>query len=175
MQEQTQVRSRLQAEQWFLTELHLGGFFNEHVLAALRRHQRAEHLIILVSGSFRACLAPIARRVAADLVICSEPDIISGVYTGRIHQPMVGDAKANAVHDLATLHRIHLPSSTAYGDHPSDLPLLHMAGHATIVGSDPVMQDWVHRRRWRLLPDAPPAPPLLLPSSPLKLSRGWSC
>ncbi|KUP98197.1 HAD family hydrolase [Thermobifida cellulosilytica] len=153
------------AERWFRTELELGGFFNEHVLAALREHRAAGHLVVLVSGSFRACLDPIARHVGADVVLCSEPETESGRYTGRIHRPMIGEAKSAAVRELARRRRIHLPSSAGYGDHASDLPLLHAVGRATVVGDDPAMRELAVRNGWRLLPGAASPRPLPLPST----------
>ncbi|MEY9214397.1 HAD family hydrolase [Thermobifida halotolerans] len=153
------------AEEWFRTELRLGGFFNGHVLSALHEHRGAGHLVVLVSGSFRACLDPIARYVGADVVLCSEPETESGRYTGRVQRPMIGEAKSEAVRDLAARRRIHLPSSTGYGDHESDLPLLRSVGRATVVGTDPVMRELAARNNWRVLPGAPSPAPLPLPST----------
>ncbi|MEU0602427.1 HAD-IB family hydrolase [Streptomyces sp. NPDC006393] len=143
------------AEDWFRDELRSGAFFNEHVVAAVREHQRDGDLVVLVSGSFRACLAPIARHLDADIVLCSDPDTADGTYTGRVEVPMIGEAKAEAVRTLTTRGALDLAASTAYGDHVSDLPLLRMTGRAVVVGDDPVMREQARRHGWPLWPRTP--------------------
>ncbi|MFE0328194.1 HAD family hydrolase [Streptomyces sp. NPDC003753] len=143
--------SRL-AEDWFRAELASGAFFNEHVVGALRRHQREGDLVVLVSGSFRAPLAPIARHLDADIVLCSDPETVDGRYTGQVERPMIGEAKAEAVRALTARRALDLSASTAYGDHVSDLPLLRMTGHAVVVGDDPVMREQARHHGWPLWP-----------------------
>ncbi|MBC2902831.1 HAD family hydrolase [Streptomyces cupreus] len=143
------------AEEWFRTELDRGALFNEHVVAALRRHQREGDLVVLVSGSFRACLAPIARHLDADIVVCSDPETAHGTYTGHVERPMIGEAKAEAVRTLSTTGRLDLPASTSYGDHISDLPLLRMTGRAVVVGDDPEMREQARRHGWTVWPRTP--------------------
>ncbi|MER7574337.1 HAD-IB family hydrolase [Streptomyces sp. NPDC126514] len=143
------------AEQWFRAELDQGAFFNDQVVAALRGHQRAGDLVVLVSGSFRACLAPIARHLDADIVVCSDPETAYGVYTGQVERPMIGEAKADAVRTLGTTGGLDLAASTAYGDHGSDLPLLRMTGRAVVVGDDPEMRQQARRHGWTVWPRTP--------------------
>ncbi|GHG99354.1 HAD family hydrolase [Streptomyces rubradiris] len=146
------------AEDWFRAELRSGPFFNEHVVDALRRHQREGHLVVLVSGSFRACLAPVARHLGADIVVCSEPETADGRYTGRVTAPMIGVAKAEAVRALAARGALDLAASTAYGDHVSDLPLLRLTGRAVVVGDDPVMRELARLNGWPRWPRTPADP-----------------
>ncbi|WAZ22770.1 HAD-IB family hydrolase [Streptomyces cinnabarinus] len=145
------------AEEWFRAELDRGDFFNEQVVETLRAHQRAGDLIVLVSGSFRGCLAPIARYLDADIVVCSDPATAHGRYTGRVERPMIGEAKAEAVRTLTTTARLDLTASTSYGDHSSDLPLLRLTGRAVVVGEDPEMREQARRYGWTVWPRLHPA------------------
>lgn len=140
------------AEDWFRTELGRGAFFNEQVVTALRRHQRDGDLVVLVSGSFRACLAPIARHLNADIVVCSDPETERGRYTGEVHRPMIGEAKAEAIRALTTTGALNLAESTSYGDHVSDLPLLRLTGRAVVVGDDPELREQARRHGWQVWP-----------------------
>ncbi|MGX1915376.1 HAD family hydrolase [Streptomyces phaeochromogenes] len=149
-----------QAEEWFRTEAELGGLFNPAALAALRTHQQAGDLIVFVSGSFAACLDPVARHLGADVVLCSQPETAHGRYTGQLRRPMIGDAKAAAVRELAATRSLDLSSSTSYGDHVSDLPVLCLAGRGAVVGGDPRMHAHACRHGWRILPGAAAPPPL---------------
>ncbi|MFE8938819.1 HAD family hydrolase [Streptomyces sp. NPDC007872] len=122
-------------------------------LRALRRHRAADHRIVLVSGSHRACLDPIARDLGVDDVLCTELDVDEeGVLTGEIIRPMIGEAKATAV--TAVLAESGTPPELcfAYGDHSSDLPLLSMVGTPMVVGEDPVLLSHARDRGWPVLP-----------------------
>ncbi|MFG2878209.1 HAD family hydrolase [Streptomyces sp. NPDC048337] len=157
------------ARDWFTAELTAGGHFNEPVLTALHDHRAAGDLIVLVSGSFPALLEPLADQVGAHHILCSEPetDPVTDTYTGRLvrrpHQPMIGQAKADAVRLFAAAHRIDLAASTAYGDHVSDVPMLETAGRAVRVGCDPTLRQLGARSGWGYLPGAPDPHPLPLP------------
>ncbi|MBO4253520.1 HAD family hydrolase [Streptomyces griseorubiginosus] len=155
------------AEDWFQAELAQGAFFHEPVLQALHAHRREGHPVVLVSGSFPAVLLPLLEHCGADHLLCTEPEItpVARTYTGRLadrpHQPMIGDAKAAAVRELAAAHRIDLTASTAYGDHVSDAPLLSLTGRAVIVGDDPDLRRLAAHHGWHRLPKAPA--PLAVP------------
>ena len=144
------------AEEWFRAELDRGGFYNDQVVEALRAHRRAGDLIVLVSGSFRDCLAPIARHLDADVVLCTDPETAHGQYTGRVARPMIGEAKAEAIHALTDRAALDLTASTSYGDHVSDLPLLRTTGRAVVVGEDPEMREQARRHNWPLWPRLSP-------------------
>ncbi|MBI1759667.1 MAG: HAD-IB family hydrolase [Actinobacteria bacterium] len=152
-------------EAWFASELRGADLFNPTGLGAFRRHAAAGDLLVLVSGSFSACLDPLSRHLAADETICTQPEIRAGTYTGRITVSMVGQSKAAAVARLATERGISVAQSWGYGDHISDLPLLETVGHPVIVGDDREMVALAGRRGWTRLP---PLPPTLggLPTSP---------
>ncbi|MFI5809206.1 HAD family hydrolase [Streptomyces sp. NPDC051561] len=152
------------AQEWFEAERRLGGFFHQPVLAALREHRRRGDRTVLVSGSFPACLGPLAEHLGVDDVWCTPPEIVNGRYTGGLlGPPMIGDAKADAVRLCASAHRIPPDACVAYGDHLSDLPMLRATGTAVVVGRDPELLAHAATRSWGLLPAAPPPPPLPLP------------
>ncbi|MFF4449332.1 HAD-IB family hydrolase [Streptomyces sp. NPDC001502] len=136
---------------WFAQELAAGGLFHPPALDALREHRSAGDRTVLVSGSFPACLDPVAAHVGADAVLCSRPEIKDGRYTGELTVAVIGDAKAVAAEadmrdtgaDPADCH--------AYGDHASDLPLLTAVGHAHVIGDDPVLAERAADSGWHRL------------------------
>ncbi|WP_415950006.1 HAD family hydrolase [Streptomyces sp. KLOTTS4A1] len=144
------------AREWFATELRHGGFLNPHALAALRRHQRDGDPVVLVSGSFPACLEPVAAYLGADETWCTPPEITHGRYTGRlIRPPMIGEAKATAVRLIAGAYRTTPSHCISYGDHISDVPMLGLTGSAVVVGGDEELRSLARSRSWLLLPGAP--------------------
>ncbi|MEU2384254.1 HAD-IB family hydrolase [Streptomyces sp. NPDC012461] len=153
------------AEEWFSAELETGGFLHDVAVTELRRHQAAGEPVVLVSGSFPALLAPLARLLGVDAVLATEPGIVLGHYTGDAALPMIGAAKADAVRSWAAGRGIDLSAATAYGDHVSDLPLLRATGRGVVVGGDRELRALAAREGRRLLPGPPPAPPQPLPAS----------
>ncbi|WP_242614301.1 HAD family hydrolase [Actinomadura roseirufa] len=133
---------------WFAAELDRGGLFDREVLALLRGHAGRGDLIVLVSGSFPACLDPLAAHVGAHVVLCSRPEVRRGRYTGGVAAPMIGDRKAAAVLAAAALHGLSLDASYAYGDHLSDVPLMKLVGNPVMVGDDPALGEHALRHGW---------------------------
>ncbi|MDJ1132030.1 HAD family hydrolase [Streptomyces iconiensis] len=153
------------AAEWFRGELAHGKFLHEPTVSALREHQAAGEPVVLVSGSFPAALAPLARHLRVDAVLATEPEIVGDLYSGRVHTPMIGSAKAEAARSWARARGVDLTASTAYGDHSSDLPLLELSGHAVLVGGEPELRERARWEGWRQLPPPRPAPALRLPAA----------
>lgn len=124
-----------QGRAWFAEVA--AGLFHPPVLAELRAHADHGRPIVLVSGSFAACVDPIAAAVGAVAVLCSRPRVASGVYTGHVDHMMIGAAKAVAVLAYLEATGCSASASYAYGDHVSDLPMLAAVGHPVVVGDDP--------------------------------------
>lgn len=119
-------------ESWFnATGIHL---LKSRVYDEIVRHQRCDAHIVLVSGSYHACLEPLSRYVKADAVLCTDLVSAQGVYTGELSgSPTIGEGKALRIADYIASHRLSLRGSFAYGDHQSDVPMLEMADKKVIV------------------------------------------
>ena len=140
---------------WFIAEQLAGPVFVPETLAALAVHRACGDLVVLVSGSVPALLAPVARAVGADVVLSSVPSVRDGVLTGDLDVSMIGEAKAAAVRALAHAEGLDLRASSAYGDHASDLPLLRLVGDPVVVGADPGITGLSETSGWRRLRTSP--------------------
>lgn len=141
-------------EQWFALEHAMGTVFNPAVLAELRSHQAAGDMVILLSGSFPPCLAPVARFVGADAVLCTEPEIIDDRYTGHVPLPMVGANKVSALRSFAHTRGLALRDCFGYGDDASDIGVLGAVGFPVVVGDDEVLGQAADQFDWSRLPAA---------------------
>ncbi|MGK5533022.1 HAD family hydrolase [Streptomyces sp. URMC 129] len=124
--------------------------------AAASRHKGAGDTVVLVSGSFRGLLEPMAEDLGADVILCSEPIVgPDGRLTGEIERPMIGENKAAAVR--ATMADLGLAPDdcTCYGDHSSDLDMLMAVGNPVVVGADPVLIGQAQSLDWPVLPATP--------------------
>ncbi|MFI9503723.1 HAD family hydrolase [Nocardia sp. NPDC052566] len=136
---------------WFAGERDRPGFYHPASVGALARHRRAGHRTVLVSGSFPACLAPIADALGVDAVLSATPEHAGGRFTGEIDRPMIGAAKAVAAQEFTEAESAALDACWAYGDHESDLQLLAAVGNPVVVGDDPLLAGHAARLGWRRL------------------------
>ncbi|MGW6565997.1 HAD family hydrolase [Streptomyces sp. NPDC054975] len=147
---------------WFDALLTNGDVFLPETVDRLERHRKHGEFVVLLSGSFRVCLDPIAAHVGADWAIGTRPVVRGGVLTGEVVTPMIGAAKGRAARAVAAVRGLDAAECTAYGDHRSDADLLAFAGKAVVVGDDPVLVEHAGRLGWERLTPAParsaPAP-----------------
>ncbi len=126
------------ARRWYATRSSAEDFYLPATLAALRAHRAAGAGIVLVSGAFPAVLVPIGEAVGARHVLGARLERCGRMLTGGlIGPPVIGEAKLSLVEKLLADHpHIDPADCWAYGDHPSDLPMLRAVGHAVMVGPE---------------------------------------
>jgi len=119
-------------EHWFKVE---GvSLLKSKVLDEIKRHQNNNARIVLVSGSYRACLEPLSRYIRADAILCTELVSVEGVFNGEISDyPIIGEGKAKRIQQYLEQYRLSSRGSFAYGDHLSDVPMLELADERVIV------------------------------------------
>ncbi|GAA2986945.1 HAD family hydrolase [Actinokineospora diospyrosa] len=128
--------------------------YNEATLGWLRRYQNGGAAIVLVSGSFPACLDPIADHVFADRVLCGQPAVVDGKHTGElVGEPVIGEGKARAVRATMAELGVSAQDCVAFGDHSTDLPMLQQVGRRVVVGDDPGLRPHLTSPGWFRLAD----------------------
>jgi HAD superfamily hydrolase (TIGR01490 family) len=133
-------------------------------LLELLRHRARGDRIVLVSGSMHACLDPLARLLAAD-VLCTEQEVgADGRFTGRLDRSVVGPGRLRTVRAALGAWGIEGAHCSAYADHETDLELLHAVGDPVVVGDDPVLRAVAEDRGWRRLPGAMSRPRAAAPA-----------
>ncbi|MFC0845300.1 HAD family hydrolase [Streptomyces noboritoensis] len=123
----------------------LGRLWHAPVLAALHDHAARGHLVVLVTQASAGAVAPLARELGADAVLCARP-----------RAPMRGQGKGYAARALLRAHALLAADCYAYADEAADLPLLAEVGHPVVVGADPVLLRHARRGNWARLPGPVP-------------------
>lgn len=109
----------------------------EPVVNLLRKHRASGEEPVLVSGSSVEILAPLAEELDVRHVLATRLEVRDGRYTGRILPPqMIGGGKREALEAFIQKHGAPAEECFAYGDHPSDLPMLEAVGNPNAVGGD---------------------------------------
>ncbi|MFE6228164.1 HAD family hydrolase [Streptomyces sp. NPDC057854] len=140
--------------QWFARESRAQDFWLPESVAEHDLLRKRGTRTVLVSGSFFACLDPIAEALGATDALGAPVTVRGGLLTGEVGTPMIGQGKAHAARDWLARHGLSPARCAAYGDHTSDLPLLEAVGTPVVVGDEPQMARLAERRGWRRLPYA---------------------
>ncbi|WP_435112149.1 HAD family hydrolase [Nocardiopsis synnemataformans] len=136
---------------WFAERVRDPGFLHTRAVDELDRHRAAGADTVLLSGSFFACLDPVAEALGATAALGSEPVVRGGLFTGEVTRTMIGRAKGEAAAEFAASRGLSLPDSHGYGDHISDLALLEAVGHPHVVAGDPDLRAHAVARGWPVL------------------------
>lgn len=64
-----------------------GSWMRKDVAERLRWHQDQGHVVVLVSASLSPYLLPLGDILEVDAVICTEPEVADGTYTGALSGP----------------------------------------------------------------------------------------
>ncbi|MEU6505025.1 HAD-IB family hydrolase [Streptomyces sp. NPDC046942] len=130
-----------------------GAAFVLPAVDAVAAHRAAGHEIVLVSGSMRPLLAPLAEDLGASAILCTELVVSAGgVLTGEVDRPMIGGAKADAATRILRERGADPGDCHAYGDHESDLALLRAVGNAVVVGDSPALHEAARHHGWPVVP-----------------------
>lgn len=149
------TREELQqaARRWVLEVMQRGDLFVPSIHREILEHKARNAEIVLVSGSFHEVLDPIGAEVGADHLLCTELEVVDGVYTGAMLQHVIGEGKWEVIRRyLEGRGEVKLEDCYAYGDHLSDLCVLEKVGHPVVVGDSPTLIEMARQRNWRVVP-----------------------
>ena len=126
--------------------------------ALIDTHHRAGLDVVIVSTSGAEVVEPIGALVGADRVVATRMKITDGRYTGDVEHYVYGQAKAEAMRDLAQESGYDLAASFAYSDSATDIPMLEAVGHPHAVNPDRALRREAVARGWPVLDFTHPVP-----------------
>ena len=123
------------------------------IVARVQHHKTLDHVLVLISGSVRYMLKPVAEDLGFDHLLCTDLEVTAdGQLTGKPDGLVcVGPNKKKLTLKLAQEIGLDLENSYAYGNHPSDLPLLTSVGHPHVVAPHNVLEKIARQRSWPIL------------------------
>ncbi|MGI8625695.1 MAG: HAD family hydrolase [Geodermatophilaceae bacterium] len=117
----------------------------------IEAHRSEGRDVVIVSTSGLELVGPIGEMVGADHVIATRMVADEGKYTGEIDYYAYGPNKAAAIADLAVERGYDLADCYAYSDSITDLPMLEVVGHPTVVNADRGLRKIALARGWPVL------------------------
>jgi len=107
---------------------------------------------ILLSGSMRPILEPIAGHLGIDEVICTELEVQAGRFTGRVDGLYrIQEHKVSGAIDWCR-RRGTVPECVAfYGDSMSDIPMFEIVGQPHVVNPNEPLAAQAAEQGWQVL------------------------
>jgi HAD superfamily hydrolase (TIGR01490 family) len=150
-------------------------------LALVEQHRGRGERVYIVSAALQEIVGALAAELGFDGALGTVCELEDGVYTGRSLRVLHGEAKAEAVRELAAREGIDLAASTAYSDSDSDLPFLEAVGTPVVVNPDRALRAAAAERGWPVLefgerayPHARRRVPPVLVGLPLLVGAAWA-
>ena len=124
--------------------------FSEAV-SQIQEHKEQGTAIVLVTGSLDFVVQPIADYLAVDAVLAPQLREQDGQFTGELTtDPLIGEAKAEAMRNYADQYEVSLEDSYAYGDSQSDLPMLECVGNPIVVNPGKSFRQKALKSGWEM-------------------------
>ena len=120
------------------------------VVDKINYHKEKGHILVLVSGSIRYYLEPVAKELGFDHLVCTElEEGANGLLTGKPKgQICLGKNKQLMTEKLVDELNISLDDSYAYGNSQADIELLRMVGNPTAVNPNKQLRKIALQKNW---------------------------
>lgn len=115
----------------------------------VRAHQRMGHTLAVASAATRYQIAPIARDLGIEHLVCTELEVVDGIFTGKTVGDMLwGKFKAKGARKFAKAHEVDLASSYAYGNGYEDVAFLSTVGNPRPLNPHPGLREAAKSLGW---------------------------
>ncbi|MEO6701223.1 MAG: HAD-IB family hydrolase [Jatrophihabitantaceae bacterium] len=119
--------------------------------ALAQQHLDAGERVWLVTATPEELARIIARRLNLTGALGTRAEERDGAFTGRLIGDLLhGEAKAEAVRELALAEGLDLAECAAYSDSINDIPMLSLVGRPVAVNPDSALRDEARRRGWEI-------------------------
>ncbi len=135
-----------------LFERRLAGRVFAEARTLIAAHRSLGHTLAIVTSATAYQVAPAARALGIEHVLCSRFKVHGGVFTGGLVTPVChGEGKLQAARALARRHDLDLARSYFYSDSQDDLPLLAAVGRPRLVNPSASLAALGRRHGWTTL------------------------
>jgi HAD superfamily hydrolase (TIGR01490 family) len=121
-------------------------------------HKLCGRDVVVVSASGEEIVGPIAKAIGATHAMATRMVVEDGKYTGEVAYYCFGEGKVQAIRELAAREGYALEHCYAYSDSITDLPMLEVVGHPTVVNPDRGLRKEAVSRGWPVLIFSRPVP-----------------
>jgi len=130
-------------------EKYVAGSIYPESRALVRAHLKRGHTVVVLSSATTYQVAPVAKELGIDHVLCNEFEVEDGVFTGEIRQPVYyAEGKLDAAKKFCARRNAQLSNSYFYSDGIEDVTLLDAVGFPRPLNPDQTLEVVARRRNW---------------------------
>jgi putative phosphoserine phosphatase/1-acylglycerol-3-phosphate O-acyltransferase len=117
--------------------------------ALVETHLRKGHTVAIISSATPYQVAPAARSLDIENVLCTRLQVEDGVFTGAVIRPICfGPGKVIAAESLSKKHGVDLDRSFFYSDSTDDIELLERVGNPRPLNPSSRLLSIAEQRGW---------------------------
>lgn len=121
-------------------------------LKEIKMHREHGTPVVLLSGSTRVMVTPIAEAMGFSDVACTELELVDGKYTGGIIGHFcIRDGKLKRGIEYCEEHAMDFGSAIYYGDSISDIQIFEEVGHPIVVNPNSKLNCLAEKRKWKVI------------------------
>ena len=118
----------------------------------INNHKENGDTVLVITASNTFVTAPIVKRYGINHLLATEPEIVSGRYTGKVTGiPCFKSGKIENLMPWLERNGESLKDSTFYSDSHNDLPLLEMVDNPVVVNADKILAKIAQTKGWDIL------------------------
>lgn len=125
-------------------------FVYQEALDLIDYHRAAGRRIYIVSSTPEEVVRPLAGHFGVTDIVATRAEVVDGKYTGELAFYCFGEAKANAISELAESDGLDLGGSFAYSDSMTDIAMLEAVGNPVAVNPDRELRREAEQRGWQI-------------------------
>ena len=125
--------------------------FLEKAQDCINSHKENGDTVLVITASNTFVTAPIVKRYGINHLIATEPEIVSGRYTGKVSGiPCFKSGKIENLMPWLERNGESLKDSTFYSDSHNDLPLLELVDNPVAVNADKILTKIAEKKGWKV-------------------------
>ena len=118
----------------------------------INNHKENGDTVLVITASNTFVTAPIVKRYGINHLLATEPEIVSGRYTGKVSGiPCFKSGKIENLMPWLERNGESLKDSTFYSDSHNDLPLLELVENPVVVNADKILAKMAQTKGWDIL------------------------
>lgn len=116
------------------------------------KHRNLGHRLVVITATNRFVVEPIIHKFGIDEILCSEPEIHQGRYTGDfVEEPCFNTGKVSKLKRWLASANEDIEGAYFYSDSFNDLPLLEMVDNPVAVNPDATLETRAKNSAWEIL------------------------
>lgn len=118
----------------------------------VNRHRDQGHEMAVITSTNRFVVEPIVGELGIENLICSEPELENGKYTGNFTgTPCFAEGKITKINEWLEGETNRLEGAWFYSDSHNDLPLMREVGNPVAVDPDTKLRTEAENKNWEII------------------------